>query len=377
MAAATRQMQMLVTRFERLSRRISLAGIMSGHKAVEAISQGRVKVDGKQVASNFKVFSEALVTVDGREAPAPRPLPRLWAMHKPRKVLCSDTETPEKEGTETIRSLLKSRHDREVELNGQNLSTGLDKETLFDKHFIIVNGLPFTADGLVLLTNDGLFADALRDPSNKILSAYDIKIAGDPPVDLLHSWRRSAWANGVHYGQVFTSILRRTGATSKLRLRYVESPLRPLELLLAEANMEVIALRRYAFGPYLCTDLPLDRLMEVAIHKSIRNLVPQADMRQALVPVRGSVVTPEGALRDVQLGNSAALGRHSETAAGFRSGHRGNEKQSDIRQDDMMDDNEKRESESGRSRRRSSSSQRAPIGENTFPHARPSRWRMK
>mmetsp|Transcript_66993 Transcript_66993/g.139883 ORF Transcript_66993/g.139883 Transcript_66993/m.139883 type:complete len:160 (+) Transcript_66993:473-952(+) len=141
--------------------------------------------------------------------------------------------------------------------------------------------------------------------------------------------------------------------------------------------MEVIALRRYAFGPYLCTDLPLDRLMEVAIHKSIRNLVPQADMRQALVPVRGSVVTPEGALRDVQLGNSAALGRHSETAAGFRSGHRGNEKQSDIRQDDMMDDNEKRESESGRSRRRSSSSQRAPIGENTFPHARPSRWRMK
>jgi len=303
-----RQMQMLVTRFERLSRRISLAGLMSSHKAVEAIAAGRVHVDGRVVSSNFKVFNEAIVTVDGSEAPPPRPGPRLWAMFKPKKVLCSDT--PEKEDTETLRSLLRKRYEREVLLNGRVQSLDLDTETLHDKHFNVVAGLPFAADGLVLLTNDGLFAKTLTDPESRILTAYDVKISGDPPVDLLHSWRRSAKAQGIHYGQVFCSITKRTGATTRLRVRYVESPQRPLDVLLEKAKMKVIAIQRFAFGPYLGTAIPQDRCVEVPVDKSLKHLVPQADMRQALVPVRGGIVTAEGRVRDVStLQHSALFGR--------------------------------------------------------------------
>ena len=38
---------------------------------------------------------------------------------------------------------------------------GIAEESLDNKHFVVCCGLPFAADGLVLLTNDGLFAENL------------------------------------------------------------------------------------------------------------------------------------------------------------------------------------------------------------------------
>jgi len=301
-AASQQQLQMLVTRFERLTRRISLSGLMSGHKAQEAIAAGRVLVDGRVVSSNFKVFSEASVAVDGRAVPPPRPRPRLWATFKPRRVLCQDAE---KEDVETLRSLFRKRYARELKLNGQALSIGLEEETLHNKHFVIVTGLPFTADGLVLLTNDGLFADALTRAESRILTMFDIKIAGDAPVDLLHSWRRNAHVGGINYGQVFTSITKRTGAATRLRLRYVETSQRPIDLLLERAKMRVIAIQRHAFGPYSVGDIPPDRCVEVPVHKSMTHLCPQADMRQVLLPTRGALISEDGRLRAAGLEHSA------------------------------------------------------------------------
>lgn len=296
-----KQMQMLVTRFERLSRRISLAGLMSGHKAVDAISAGRVKVDGAVARGNFKVFAEATVTVDGCEAPPPRPRPRLWGLLKPRKVLCSDIE---QEGVVSLRSLLRTRHEHEVNWTGNARSIGLEDETLMNRHFIVVSGLAFMSDGLLLLTNDGNFAETLRSISSKIITAYDIKISGDPPVELLHAWRRKARAGGVDFGQVFCSIIKRTGTTTKLRVHYVETPERPLELLLEKAKMRLIACGRYSFGPYRSTELPKDRCIELPVHSSLMHLCPVADMRQVLVPSRGGILSTEGLMQEMMLRES-------------------------------------------------------------------------
>ncbi|CAE8611690.1 unnamed protein product [Polarella glacialis] len=300
--ASGRSMQMLVTRFERLSRRIGLAGLASGHKATEAIAQGRVRVDGQIASSNFKVFSEAYVTLDGYEVPPPNPEPKLWAMFKPRKVMC---EGIEREGTESLRSRMRRWYDKEVNRTGAAQATGLDEESLMQKHFVVVCGLPYFADGLVLLTNDGIFSEALQSEESNILSAFDVKIQGDPPVDLLHSWRRGARANGVDYGRVFCSITRRNGATTRLRVRLVESPDRPVDMLLQSVRMRVNQVRRYSFGPYVVTDLPDDRVTRIPIHKSIKHLIPVADMRQALVPARGVLLNEDGALRQSGLENSA------------------------------------------------------------------------
>lgn len=306
MASATqRQMQMLVTRFERLSRRISLAGLMSGHQAGEAISQGRVRVDGRIATSNFKVFGEALVTLDGRDVPAPGPLPKLWGFKKPKKVLCQTEET---EGKETIRGLMRKWSDKEHRRLGDAQCIGLDEEALHDRHFIVVCSLPFGGDGMVLATNDGLFAKALQSTESRILTEYDVKVAGDPPVDLLHSWRKGgARAGGVNFGQVYTSITSRSPSACWLRIRYVESPERPIELLLERARLRAHRLRRHAFGPYLVTQLQEDRIRPFKIHRDLMHLIPPADVRQTLVATRGGIVSSDGSYRSIALEGSAVV----------------------------------------------------------------------
>lgn len=299
--AAKKQMQMLVTRFERLSRRISLAGLLSNHQATEAIAQGRVQVDGTVAASNFKVFQEAYVTLDGVNVPPPEPEPKLWAMFKPRKVLC---ENLEREDTKTLRSRMRRWYDKEADRVGKAASAGLEEESLKDRHWVIVTGLAYAHDGLVLLTNDGIFAETLSSAEANILSAFDCKIQGDLPVDLLHQWRTGARAAGVNYGRVFCSVKKRTGATFRLRVRYVESPERPIDMLLDAHRMRIQTVRRYSFGPYIVTDIPADKVVRIPIHKSLRHLIPVADMRQTLVPLHGAMME-DGHLRKPRLENSA------------------------------------------------------------------------
>eukprot|EP00929_Paragymnodinium_shiwhaense_P077185 TRINITY_DN39741_c0_g1_i1.p1 TRINITY_DN39741_c0_g1~~TRINITY_DN39741_c0_g1_i1.p1 ORF type:complete len:330 (-),score=72.12 TRINITY_DN39741_c0_g1_i1:291-1280(-) len=306
--APHRQMQMLVTRFERLSRRISLAGLLSGRKAEEAVRQGRVKVDGKVMKDNLKVFAEAEVTIDEDVwVPPPEARPKLWALRKPRKVLCQDAE---KEGVKTLRALMREWKEREITLNGNAASRDIDVETLDDKAFVIVCGLPFVGDGLVLMTNDGLFAEALQRPESRILTEYDVKIQGDPPVDLLHKWRKTgARYNGVDYGQVFTSITRRSPSACRLRIRFVEAPDRPLEILLEKARMRVNRLTRYAFGPYRETAFAEKRITQIPIHEDLQWLIPKADMRQVLVPTRGGIVSEEGRMRTMELDETSIFRR--------------------------------------------------------------------
>eukprot|EP00747_Dinoflagellata_sp_TGD_P187294 gnl/TRDRNA2_/TRDRNA2_44868_c0_seq1.p1 gnl/TRDRNA2_/TRDRNA2_44868_c0~~gnl/TRDRNA2_/TRDRNA2_44868_c0_seq1.p1 ORF type:complete len:354 (+),score=45.74 gnl/TRDRNA2_/TRDRNA2_44868_c0_seq1:3-1064(+) len=315
-----RQMQMAITRFERLSRRIALSQLMSGHRAEEAIAQGRVNVDGKVVSSNFKVFAEARVFVDNIEVPPPMPWPKLWAMHKPRKVLCTsdpeELQPAEEVGEEpkpgtvvTLRSFMRNWTARELYRQGSAQSVGLEEECLSDKHFVIACGLPYGADGLVLLTNDGIFAETLTRPESLILSTYDVRVAGSPNVEMLHKWRNGARARGIDFGQVFASITKRTSAATRMRLRYVETPERPIELLLESAKLRVNRLRRHGFGPYIVTDLPRESCtVQVPIHKGISHLCPQADMRQVLVPAAGGIVNEQGRMRNVGLDNSAIPG---------------------------------------------------------------------
>ena len=55
------------------------------------------------------------------------------------------------DGVVTIRSLLRSWKVREQKFLGDAVTMGLEEESLGDRHFLIACGLPFAADGLVLV----------------------------------------------------------------------------------------------------------------------------------------------------------------------------------------------------------------------------------
>ncbi|PFH31568.1 hypothetical protein BESB_025340 [Besnoitia besnoiti] len=83
-----RTLQLGRTNFEWLSRRLSLAGLLSRREAEKAIAAGQVTVNGETIRNNVEVCSEATVCYKGAVVPPPVATPQLFGLVKPRRVLC-------------------------------------------------------------------------------------------------------------------------------------------------------------------------------------------------------------------------------------------------------------------------------------------------
>lgn len=139
---------------ERLQKILARAGVASRRKAEEYITEGRVTVNGKPVTElGSKADSERdHIKVDGRLLRAPRHLVYL-ALNKPDAVM---TTVSDPEGRPTVMSLLKGV-----------------KERVYP-----VGRLDYHSEGLLLLTNDGDFANAIISAKNHVEKVYVVKING-------------------------------------------------------------------------------------------------------------------------------------------------------------------------------------------------------
>jgi 23S rRNA pseudouridine2605 synthase len=138
---------------ERIQKIIASMGIASRRKAEEIISEGRVTVNGKVALLGEKADpSKDHIKVDGKLLI--RREPKIYLMfNKPRNVV---TSLSDPEGRPTIKDYLR----------------GI-KYRVFP-----VGRLDFDSEGLLLLTNDGDFANDLMHPSKKIPKAYMVKVKG-------------------------------------------------------------------------------------------------------------------------------------------------------------------------------------------------------
>lgn len=142
---------------ERLQKIIARAGITSRRKAEELITSGRVTVNGEAVR---ELGSQAdplhdTVCVDGKALQRPGAR-RYLAMNKPKGCI---TSTHDPEGRLTVMDLL-----------GKETSRGL----------FPVGRLDYNTEGLLILTDDGDFANRLTNAKNNIIKVYEVKISGRP-----------------------------------------------------------------------------------------------------------------------------------------------------------------------------------------------------
>ena len=132
---------------ERIQKLISAAGLMSRRAAEEAISAGRVCVNGEKAQLGDKA-DPALdrITVDGKELP--REGEKLYLMlHKPRGYV---TTLRDEKGRKNVTELLGELESRVYP----------------------VGRLDMYSEGLLFLTNDGDFAAKLSHPSSQIEKEY-------------------------------------------------------------------------------------------------------------------------------------------------------------------------------------------------------------
>jgi 23S rRNA pseudouridine2605 synthase len=139
---------------ERLQKILSRAGIASRRKAEEYILAGRVTVNGKAVTElgSKADLERDHIKVDGRLLHQPKRNVYLM-LNKPKGVM---TTVEDPEGRETVMKFVKGVRERVYP----------------------VGRLDYHSEGLLLLTNDGDFANAITSARNKVEKVYVAKANG-------------------------------------------------------------------------------------------------------------------------------------------------------------------------------------------------------
>ena len=136
---------------ERLQKVIANSGLVSRRKAEELISAGRVTVNDETVTQlGTQVSANDMIMVDGN--PLPHEELEYYLVNKPRKYVCTSNDE-----------------------HGRKKVTDLVDTTA---RIYPVGRLDYDSSGLIILTNDGEFANKLTHPKFHLPKTYHVTVKG-------------------------------------------------------------------------------------------------------------------------------------------------------------------------------------------------------
>ncbi len=209
---------------ERIAKVIARAGIASRRGAEELIAAGRVRVNGKRIASPALDVSPAdRVEVDGKPLAPPDP-PRLWRYYKPIGLV---TTARDEKGRPTVFDRLPDEMPRVMS----------------------VGRLDLNSEGLLLLTNDGALK-RLELPSTGWLRKYRVRVHGAPQEPVLERLRKGIEVDGERFRPMEVTLDRVQGANAWLTLGLREGRNREIRRAMEAVGLEVNRLIRVSYGPF-------------------------------------------------------------------------------------------------------------------------------
>jgi pseudouridine synthase len=261
---------------ERLQKVLARAGIASRRACEELISAGRVKVNGKLVTQPGTKINPAVdkVTVDGnpvsvRADNAPRQL--YLALNKPIGYLSTVSDP---QGRPTIMDLLDF------------------KERLFP-----VGRLDADSEGLIILTNDGAFANALMHPKNEVEKEYIALLEGFPrmsdleilrkgvpiPVEDPQTGERSTYKTAP----AGVELLRRDGSNTLVKFILTEGKKRQVRLMADFIEHPVLKLIRVRYGSLKLGDLAPGKTRKLTTTE-VQTLIKETSQEKKSAPERAT-----------------------------------------------------------------------------------------
>lgn len=215
---------------ERLNRWLARAGVSSRRGADSLIEAGRVSVNGRVVTELGRKIDPASdeVRVDGNVIGAPGPLTYV-ALYKPRNVI---TTAADPAGRPTVTEL--------VSLPGRLFPVGR---------------LDGASEGLVLLTNDGDFAQQVGHPRFGHEREYRVKISGSPTETALRAWREGMFLDDGRTLPAGVIVESSTGAGTWLRMVLREGRNRQIRRMVEAFHHQVHRLIRIRMGAVRVGDL--------------------------------------------------------------------------------------------------------------------------
>lgn len=208
---------------ERLQKMISQSGLASRRKAEEMIAGGRVRVNGAPAKlGDSAVPGRDKVTVDGK--PLHLPKEKLYiALNKPRGYV---TTMKDELGRRCVTELLKELSERVYPVGR------LDKDS----------------EGLLLLTDDGEFANAITHPAHHVPKVYRVSLRPGITEEQLVRMETGIVLDGRPTAPAKATLVSQEPGRAVIELTLFEGRNREIRRMCEELGLEVRRLSRVAIG---------------------------------------------------------------------------------------------------------------------------------
>lgn len=228
-----------MAQLERVQKLLAQAGISSRRRAEQLIREGRVTVNGRPVKLGDSARSgKDIIAVDG-ERIGPGPEKKLYlALHKPRGFV---TTMEDERGRKCVAELVK-------DVPGRVYPVGrLDKDS----------------EGLLLMTNDGGFANAVAHPSTHVAKTYRVTLRPGISEKQLIKLSTGIELDGRRTAPAKARVLEQQPGRAVVEIVLYEGRNREIRRMCEFLGLEVARLKRTAVGPVRLSLLPQGKYREL------------------------------------------------------------------------------------------------------------------
>lgn len=221
----------------RLNKYLAFHVGISRREADDIITKGRVSINGKPASIGERVVASDDIRINGKPLDTSTSTDYIM-LHKPVGYVCSRKQQGE---SPTIYTLLPEKH--------HSLKT--------------VGRLDRDSSGLILLTNDGDFAQRMTHPGQGKTKKYEVSL--DRPLEPLHQQMISDFGVDLDDGKSQLLLERQSDDRREWIVIMHEGRNRQIRRTFAALGYVVSKLHRTDFGPYTLGNLPSGKYE--AVHK--------------------------------------------------------------------------------------------------------------
>jgi len=214
-----------------LQKFLARAGVGSRRQCEQLIVQGRVNVNGEAVRDlGVRVLAERdSVNVDGVPV---KPQKLLYlVINKPKNCMCTSRDDL---GRRTVLDFLPG----------------------ISQRVYTVGRLDYDAEGLLILTNDGDFAQRVIHPRFRIPRTYRVAVKGFFTPEAANSLRRGVKLDGRLIRALRLRVISRSKRTSRLELEVSQGINQQVKRMLRRVGYEVTVIKRTRIGKVELASLP-------------------------------------------------------------------------------------------------------------------------
>ena len=242
---------------DRLQKIIARAGVTSRRGAEQLIEQGRVRVNGATVvAPGFKAdASRDMIEIDGTLLEPPQNKVYI-ILHKPPGYM---TTLRDPQNRPAVASLLHEIPER----------------------IFPVGRLDFDTEGLLVMTNDGAFAQLLQHPRYRVARTYRVKLQSLPGPETMKKLRQGVDIDGEHAKPARLTMVQKTARNCWVVIVLMEGRYRQIKKMFQSVGLRVLRIIRTAYGPLRLGRLPIGayRFMNKKEIQAVKRIYTAPDRR--------------------------------------------------------------------------------------------------